>query len=158
MMPTCNLTTLFFSKVKVTSLVECACTCSQIESCSRLAWNSTEKECMLHSEKMITTSTGSIVSGLDLFSRGWQADCNREGYDFDYTTRTCLKLFDGPAVSWTKARALCKQDGADLISITTKLKWDFVYSYIRCADVAWIGLRNKTWTNGVSFVNVSIYK
>ncbi|XP_071140651.1 uncharacterized protein [Mytilus edulis] len=154
MMPKCTLKHFFFLKVKVLSLDECACTCSQFKSCSRLAWDSTEKECMLHSEIMRTNITGLIVNGVDLYSRGWEADCNKEGYDFEYTTRTCLKLFDVPAVSWTGARAICKQDGGDLISITTKLKLDFVHSYITCVKRAWIGLRNKTWMNGESFVDV----
>lgn len=59
-------------------------------------------------------------------------DCNREGYDFEHTTRTCLKLCDGPAVRWTEARAKCKQYGGDLISITTQLKWDFLNGYMKC--------------------------
>lgn len=72
MMHACNLTNFFFLAVKETSLIECASTCSQFEDCSRLAWNSTEKECMLHSELMMT-STNSIVTYLDVFSRGWNA-------------------------------------------------------------------------------------
>jgi hypothetical protein len=60
-------------------------------------------------------------------------ECKEVGYDYDSETNTCLKVLKSSSgVTWKEARVICQQDGADLISISTKVKWDFVTNYLRC--------------------------
>ena len=60
-------------------------------------------------------------------------ECKEVGYDYDSETNTCLKVLESSSgVTWKEARVICQQDGGDLISMSTKVKWDFVTNYLRC--------------------------
>jgi hypothetical protein len=60
-------------------------------------------------------------------------ECSINGYVYEAETNTCLKYFKiATAITWANARLRCQQDGGDLISITTKEKWDFVVNYLNC--------------------------
>ncbi|CAG2230282.1 CSMD [Mytilus edulis] len=53
------------------------------------------------------------------------------GYRYDMTTKTCIKLVKAPKSKWEAAREICqRQPDGDLVSITTKEKWDFIIKYL----------------------------
>ncbi|VDI71657.1 Hypothetical predicted protein, partial [Mytilus galloprovincialis] len=57
--------------------------------------------------------------------------CGAEGYQYDMTTKTCIKLVKAPKSKWEAAREICqRQADGDLVSITTKEKWDFIIKYL----------------------------
>lgn len=60
--------------------------------------------------------------------------CLNDGYDYDFYTNTCIRLVNTTQspVTWTAARQRCKNDGGDLISITTREKVEFVFNYLNC--------------------------
>lgn len=58
--------------------------------------------------------------------------CSAEGYEYNMTMKTCLKLVKAPKSKWEDARKTCKRKpGGDLVSITTKEKWDFIIKYLK---------------------------
>ncbi|CAG2215552.1 unnamed protein product [Mytilus edulis] len=83
-----------------------------------------------------------------------QHGCNI-GYDYDRQAQTCIKVVLD-FMNWNAARERCKEDGADLISISSLEKWHFVVNYCgdRCKNSGhWIGLYNNSWVTGESFMN-----
>ncbi|VDH98115.1 Hypothetical predicted protein, partial [Mytilus galloprovincialis] len=83
--------------------------------------------------------------------------CGAEGYQYDMTTKTCIKLVKAPKSKWEAAREICqRQADGDLVSITTKEKWDFIIKYLEEAGIGnnkkiWIGLKEGKWMNDDTF-------
>lgn len=58
--------------------------------------------------------------------------CRTVGYTYDKSTTTCIKLVKYPKSYWEDARETCRQEPrGDLVSITTKEKWDFIIKYLQ---------------------------
>ncbi|XP_071138605.1 uncharacterized protein [Mytilus edulis] len=101
-----------------------------------------------------------------LFNCTTKAVCRTVGYTYDKSTTTCIKLVKYPKSDWEDAWETCRQQPrGDLVSITTKEKWDFIIKYLQAAEVKsetlWIGLKEKRWillTGGSLFRDVSLQK
>jgi len=52
-------------------------------------------------------------------------------YDYDANTNSCLKVYS-LSLSWNAARTRCQDDGGDLVTMTTRNKWDYVSMRINC--------------------------
>lgn len=58
--------------------------------------------------------------------------CRTVGYTYDKSTTTCIKLVKYPKSYWEDARETCRlEPRGDLVSITTKEKWDFIIKYLQ---------------------------
>lgn len=61
------------------------------------------------------------------FMQFFLTDCASNGFQFDGETTTCIKLVSTSGTTWKDARKYCQQqEGGDLVSITSKAKWDFI--------------------------------
>ncbi|CAC5379217.1 MRC [Mytilus coruscus] len=57
--------------------------------------------------------------------------CSSDGYEYELNTKTCVKLVEAPKSKWEDARETCQQQsGGDLVSITTKEKWNFIIKHL----------------------------
>ncbi|VDI47402.1 Hypothetical predicted protein [Mytilus galloprovincialis] len=82
-------------------------------------------------------------------------DCASNGFQFDGETTTCIKLVSTSGTTWKDARKYCQQqEGGDLVSITSKAKWDFIMGNFSSVGPVWIGLKDKKWMTGESFHNI----
>ncbi|CAC5416913.1 MRC [Mytilus coruscus] len=82
-------------------------------------------------------------------------ECSSNGFQFDGETTTCIKLVSTSGTTWKDARKYCQQqEGGDLVSITSKAKWDFIMGNFNSVGPVWIGLKDKKWMTGESFNNI----
>ncbi|XP_052084748.1 uncharacterized protein LOC127721942 [Mytilus californianus] len=84
--------------------------------------------------------------------------CSAKGYEYNMTMKTCIKL-KADKSNWDNARKTCqRQPDGDLVSITTKEKWDVIIKYLEESGFKngkiWIGLKDKKWMTGNVFENV----
>ncbi|CAC5365558.1 unnamed protein product [Mytilus coruscus] len=83
-------------------------------------------------------------------------ECDLPGYDYDVSSRTCLK-FISIQLNWYDARQQCIGDGGDLITVETVEKLYFHKTSLNNCSTSqfyWIGLSNGTWTSGESFQDI----
>ncbi|CAG2215553.1 unnamed protein product [Mytilus edulis] len=152
-----HLEQTIYNVITPSLLSDCAVQCLQdfMNICSRFLWESVAERCMLQSDNVTSDLSSQIIdrerSTLYFYSH---QDCI-VGYDYDRQTQTCIKMVL-EYMNWYEARETCKEDGADLISISSLEKLNFVVNY--CGDNCknnghWIGLYNNTWVTGESFTN-----
>ncbi|XP_063438690.1 uncharacterized protein LOC134719635 [Mytilus trossulus] len=66
-----------------------------------------------------------------------------------------MQLVTTDGTTWEDARKHCQQhEGGDLVSITSKAKWDFIMKNFRNVGRVGIGLKDKKWMTGESFENI----
>lgn len=59
-------------------------------------------------------------------------ECGSNKFKFDGETTTCMQLVTTGGTTWEDARKHCQQHlGGDLVSITSKAKWDFIMKNFR---------------------------
>ncbi|CAG2224396.1 unnamed protein product [Mytilus edulis] len=142
-------------------LSDCAVQCLQdaINICSRFLWESGTEKCMLQSDNVTSDISSQLIDrGRSTLYFYKHHGCTI-GYDYDRQTQTCIKMVLD-YMNWNAARETCKEDGADLISISSLEKWHFVVNYCgdRCKHRGhWIGLYNTTWVTGEPFKILTIF-
>ncbi|CAG2219588.1 CD206 [Mytilus edulis] len=144
-----------YSVIDHSSLSDCTMQCllDEYNNCSRFVFESDTQRCMLQSDYIssdVPTTTIDTAQAIMFFEA--HVDCIA-GYDFDRHTKLCINEF-GDSTTWLDARARCKQDGGDLISIPSLEKWRFVFNYLEAFPGGhWIGLNNSVWMTGEPFKN-----
>ncbi|XP_076080295.1 uncharacterized protein LOC143051190 isoform X2 [Mytilus galloprovincialis] len=93
-----------------------------------------------------------------LFNCTTKGACSAEGFKYDKNTKACIKLMS-PKSTWEEARHNCQtESGGNLVSITTKEKWNFIIKYIEESgnqdDKIWIGLKDEKWMTGSAVENI----
>lgn len=67
-------------------------------------------------------------------------ECGSNKFQFDGETTTCMELVTTDGITWEDARKHCQQhEGGDLVSITSKSKWDFIMGNFKSKNI------NKYW-------------
>ncbi|CAG2208168.1 CD206 [Mytilus edulis] len=80
-------------------------------------------------------------------------ECEVDGYVRYTKENLCLKLVSTSGSTWTSARAVCLNEGAELVSITTLEKMKFMQNLLKGINI-WIGLQSKRWMTGDIFQNI----
>ncbi|XP_076078094.1 uncharacterized protein LOC143048340 [Mytilus galloprovincialis] len=82
-------------------------------------------------------------------------ECEVDGYVRYTKENLCLKLVSTSGLTWTSARTVCLDEGAELVSITTSEKMKCIQNLLKGINTAiWIGLSSKTWMTGDTFQNI----
>ncbi|VDI74367.1 Hypothetical predicted protein [Mytilus galloprovincialis] len=128
-----NLENTIYNVITPSLLSDCAVQCLQdvMNICSRFLWESDTERCMLQSDNVTSDLSSQIIDRgrSTLYFQDHHGCIN--AYDYDKPTQTCIKMvYDRK--NWHDARGKCKEDGADLISISSLEKWRFVINY--CGD------------------------
>ncbi|CAC5400450.1 MRC [Mytilus coruscus] len=142
-------------KIYVQSETRCASYCifNISEPCNAFIWNRTSKTCTTFGG--ISRSIDAMTSEVDIYNVN-KYGCSNKGYYYDPNFNTCLKLFVDQisGKTWKEARTHCQENGGDLISITSKEKWDFVLNFTSCMPRMWIGLKGEYWVTNKTFENI----
>ncbi|CAC5378401.1 MRC [Mytilus coruscus] len=139
------------------SHIQCASDCLSLFTpyCKAFIWNEIDKTCTTKDEIVKSDAVdASMQSELQIYN-AFKDGCTNKGYYYDSNSNTCVKMFvDNDGKTWKDARIHCQTNGGDLISITTKAKWDLVANFTSCISNMWIGLKEERWVTNVRFQNV----
>ncbi|CAG2223638.1 CD206 [Mytilus edulis] len=142
-------------KIYVPSDTRCASYCISYtsEPCHAFIWNRTDKTCMAFGG--ISRNVEAMTSDVEIYNVNKEG-CTNKGYFYDPNSNTCLKMFadHNNKKTWKEARQHCQVNGGDLISITSKEKWDFILNFTSCMTSMWIGLKGNYWATNTTFENI----
>ncbi|XP_052697661.1 secretory phospholipase A2 receptor-like [Crassostrea angulata] len=130
----------------------CATLCVHQKFCQTIFYKPLEMTCSLYNYPLTEFTETFPESGIEVYK---MEGCSRPGFDVIREIDMCVQIYHTTNVSYTYVMEVCRQEGAELISLETGLKMNTLSSYLLLqfgkAVAVSVGLDNSSgwkWVNG----------